>query len=103
MAHRERPGDRSGGPSFIERVMSMRRAGARRDEVAAETRATEEITEIEELRRRVDDLEAALEGLQDAVHRENVRQDERIDALAKSTQPEALSRALSADARRRGL
>jgi hypothetical protein len=58
-----RPGDRSRGPSFIERVMSMRRAEARRDQAAAETRATDEATEIEELRRRVDDLEAASEGL----------------------------------------
>jgi hypothetical protein len=55
------------------------------------------------LERRVDQLETLLEGLQDAVHRESVREAGRIDALEKRTEPSEISRALSRDARERGL
>ncbi len=52
---------------------------------------------------RVDQLETLLEGLQDAVHRESVREGERIGALEKRAEPSEISRALSRDARERGL
>jgi hypothetical protein len=52
---------------------------------------------------RVDQLEALLEGLQDTVHRESVRAGGRIDALEKRSEPAEISRALSRDARERGL
>jgi hypothetical protein len=58
---------------------------------------------IEVLEGRVAQLEALLEGLQDAVHRESVRESARIDALEKRTEPSEISRALSRDARERGL
>jgi hypothetical protein len=58
---------------------------------------------IEVLEGRVDQLETLLEGLQDAVHRESVREGGRIDALEKRTEPSQISRALSRDARERGL
>jgi hypothetical protein len=48
-------------------------------------------------------LEALVEGLQDAVHRDSVRHEERLAELERMTQPEALAKALSDDARRRGL
>jgi hypothetical protein len=48
-------------------------------------------------------LETLVEGLQDSVHRDSVRHEERITAVERKTEPEALAKALSADARRRGL
>lgn len=59
--------------------------------------------ELADILRRLEHLEAAFEGLQDAVHREFVRQHKQIDELIKSTQPAAVARALSEDARRRGV
>jgi uncharacterized coiled-coil protein SlyX len=58
---------------------------------------------IETLDRRVSSLERVVEGLQDAVYRESVRQDERAASLERKTEPKELARALSEDARRRGL
>lgn len=48
-------------------------------------------------------LEAELEGLQDAVYRRAVAEDEQIDELRRRTAPERFARDLSEDARRRGL
>jgi predicted nucleic acid-binding Zn-ribbon protein len=66
-------------------------------------RPPDEDARIDELRRRVDQLEAQLEGLQDAVHREAVRRDEQQARLERKTQPDELARSLSRDARSRGL
>jgi uncharacterized coiled-coil protein SlyX len=52
---------------------------------------------------RVADLEDLVEGLQDAVHRDSVRRDEQAAQLARKTEPRELARALSDDARERGL
>jgi hypothetical protein len=57
----------------------------------------------ETLEARVAHLEAELEGLQDAVYRRAVVEDEQIDDLRRRTTPEQLARDLSEDARRRGL
>ena len=57
----------------------------------------------ESLRARIDALEKALEALQDGVYRDVVRQDARLDELARALDPPNLVRALSDDARRRGL
>ena len=51
------------------------------------------------LERQVRHLEELLEGLQDAVHRESVR----FAELQRQISPAELARALSEDARRRGL
>ena len=59
--------------------------------------------QLAELQQRLEHLEVAFEGRQDAVHRESVRQDKQIHDLMKSTQPAAVARALSDDARRRGV
>lgn len=48
-------------------------------------------------------LELALEGLQDAVHRRAVHEDETIDELRRRTEPSQIARDLSRDARKRGL
>jgi cell division protein FtsB len=58
---------------------------------------------IEALERRVNQLEAQLEGLQDAVHRDAVRRDEREGRLERKTEPQQIARSLSRDARSRGL
>jgi uncharacterized coiled-coil protein SlyX len=58
---------------------------------------------VETLEARVAHLEAELEGLQDAVHRQAVVKDEQIDELRRRTAPEQLARDLNEDARRRGL
>jgi uncharacterized coiled-coil protein SlyX len=58
---------------------------------------------IEGLEKRVSHLETMVEGLQDAVHREITRTNHQIDELRKRTEPGELSRALSEDARHRGL
>jgi hypothetical protein len=58
---------------------------------------------VEALEARLKHLEAELEGLQDAVYRRAVAEDERVDELRRRTAPEQLARDLSEDARRRGL
>jgi len=58
---------------------------------------------VEKLETRLEHLEAELEGLQDAVHRRAVLEDEHIEELRRRTAPEQLARELSHDARRRGL
>ena len=58
---------------------------------------------IASLEKRVSHLETMIEGLQDAVHREITRTNNQIDELRKKTEPGELSRALSEDARHRGL
>ena len=55
------------------------------------------------LSERLGHLEALVEGLQDSVHRDSVRHEERLAELERMMQPEALAKALSDDARRRGL
>jgi uncharacterized coiled-coil protein SlyX len=58
---------------------------------------------LHSLERRVSHLEELLEGLQDAVHRDSVRRDEQTAQLQRQTAPNEMARALSEDARRRGL
>jgi hypothetical protein len=48
-------------------------------------------------------LEELVEGLQDAVHRESVRRDQEAAEVQRQIAPAALARALSEDARKRGL
>jgi hypothetical protein len=55
------------------------------------------------LEERVRQLEAVVEGLQDAVHRESRRFDALIEALQRKTEPSEIAKALGEDARRRGL
>jgi hypothetical protein len=58
---------------------------------------------IEELRHRITHLEHVVEALQDAVHRQWTRLDQEQDEIRERTRPGEIARALSADARRRGL
>jgi hypothetical protein len=99
-------GNPSGGPArplaMLERVVQLGR-GRRASDAASQAPDAGQERRIEALERRVDQLEALLEGLQDAVHRETVREGGRLDALEKRTAPSEISRALSRDARERGL
>jgi hypothetical protein len=63
----------------------------------------EDRLKLQRLQERVAHLEALVEGLQDAVHRDSIRHEERMSGLERRTEPEALAKALSDDARRRGL
>ena len=58
---------------------------------------------LEGLDARIRHLEAALEGLQDALYRQAVREDENLAELRQRTEPGRIAQDLSADARRRGL
>jgi hypothetical protein len=69
-------------------------------QLASDPAADRRMAALEE---RVERLNKELQGLQDAVHRQAVTHDERIAELRRRTEPEHMARALSADARRRGL
>jgi uncharacterized coiled-coil protein SlyX len=58
---------------------------------------------LEQLEGRVAYLGELLEGLQDAVHRESMRRDDEAADLRHRTAPREMARALSEDARKRGL
>jgi hypothetical protein len=98
-------GNPSGGPvrrvAILGRVVQLGR-GRRGPDAAPQAPAGHE-RRIEALEERVDQLEALLEGLQDAVHRVSVREEARIGALEKRTKPSEMSRALNRDAREHGL
>jgi hypothetical protein len=99
-------GNPSGGPvrraAILGRVVQLGR-GRRASDAAPRAPDAGHERRIEVLEGRVDQLEALLEGLQDAVHRESVREGGRIEALEKRSEPSEISRALSRDARERGL
>jgi hypothetical protein len=58
---------------------------------------------LEVVEKRLEHLEAMIEGLQDAVHRESVRQGKEIDQLQKRAEPGEIRRALGQDAREHGI
>lgn len=59
--------------------------------------------EAQELRTRLEHLERELQALQDSVYRDVRRQDQEVAELRQQLDPSNLVRALSDDARRRGL
>ncbi len=94
--------DRDG---LIARIRQVRRATA----AAEATDSGKPVTYVSDpdhvraLEARVEHLEALVQGLQDSVHREFSRHAKLIVELEARTQPAALGRALSDDARDRGL
>ena len=94
--------DRDG---LIARVRQIRRVSAEADDRAARpsTSATPPQDEVRALEARIGHLEQLLQGLQDSVHRESTRLSKRIGELEAQIEPAALGRALSEDARKRGL
>jgi hypothetical protein len=55
------------------------------------------------LEKRLEHLEAMVEGLQDAVYRESTRQGREIEELQKKAEPAEIRRALGQDAREHGI
>jgi len=58
---------------------------------------------IGRLEERLRHMETLIEGLQDSIHRESLRGRKEIRELQKKTEPGELSKALSRDARERGI
>ena len=58
---------------------------------------------MDTLEARIEHLEAAHEGLQDAVYRRAVLEDKSIEELRRRSEPGQIARDLSENARRRGL
>ncbi|HTX45201.1 MAG TPA: hypothetical protein VMD48_02940 [Solirubrobacteraceae bacterium] len=86
----------------IARIRQIRRASAAEDQAATATVAPGH-DQLRALEARVNHLEQLLQGLQDSVHRESSRNDKRIADLEAQVQPAAIGKALSDDARARGL
>ena len=86
--------------TLIQRVVQMRRS-----EAASDPRRPVEppASDLAALEARVAHLERLLEGLQDSVHRETIRDRKRITDLEARIEPSALAVALDNDARERGL
>ena len=84
---------------MLDRVMKLRRS-RRRIELGRAAPASDPTRTVEE---RISHLEAMIEGLQDAVYREIVRMNDELDTLRSRMEPEAISKALSQNARERGL
>jgi tRNA nucleotidyltransferase/poly(A) polymerase len=100
------PGLRSVDPRVAAVAERVSRVWRRRSSGAAFETAVAEVDgdrRFEALEARIEHLETALEGLQDARYRHEVSDKESIGELRRRTDPEQMARDLSDDARRRGL
>ncbi len=88
---------------LIARIRQIRRVAAQAGERARSSTSGPGHDEVRSLEVRITHLEQLVEGLQDSVHRESTRLSRRIGDLEARIQPAALGRALSDDARERGL
>ena len=102
----EARGPRPAGPKMalitqrVSRLWRSRSGGRRSGDRSLEVGWKQRVATLEA---RVQHLESELEGLQDAVYRRAVLEDEHIDELRTRTAPGQLARDLSQDARKRGL
>jgi hypothetical protein len=87
--------------TIIERVRRRWGSGERRSERPGLDIGWER--RLETLEARTEHLEMELEGLQDAVHRRAVREDESIGDLRRRMEPDQIARDLGRNARTRGL
>ncbi len=90
--------DREG---LIARIRQIRRASAETAEPASTSAPGQD--DLRALETRIAHLEQLVQGLQDSVHRESTRLEKRIAELEARLEPASLGRALSEDARERGL
>jgi TolA-binding protein len=88
---------------LITRILQLRRAAAAGGEPAKRPTANLDHDQLRALEARITHLEQLVQGLQDSVHRESSRHSARISELEARTQPAAMGKALSDDARARGL
>jgi uncharacterized coiled-coil protein SlyX len=82
--------------SVLDRIARVGRRARRRAPAVPAQR-------LDRLEERVSHLENMLEGFQDSVHREITRMNLEADQLRELTEPAAIRRSLSDDARIRGL
>ncbi|HET8980989.1 MAG TPA: hypothetical protein VFN87_22740 [Solirubrobacteraceae bacterium] len=92
--------DREG---VIARIRQVARAATTSGEPAPSGPADTGQERLRALEDRVQHLEALVQGLQDSVHRTSSRHDKQIADLEARIQPGTLGKALSDDARERGL
>jgi uncharacterized protein YukE len=97
------PGTQSAGPKAAAIRAAVIRLWKRAGGARSRSRDARREQRLETLVARVEHLEAELEGLQDAVHRQAVLEHDNIGDLRRRTEPEQLARDLVQDARRRGL
>jgi hypothetical protein len=90
-------------PGVFERVVVQLRPGSEKTSVATDARRQQDPARLEILEKRLEQLEAMVEGLQDAVHRESVRREGEIEHLQRRTEPAEIRRALGKDAREHGI
>jgi BMFP domain-containing protein YqiC len=88
---------------LIARIRQIRRSSAEVDDQAPITSSLSGRDELRSLEAQIARLDQVVQGLQDSVHRESTRLSQRIGELEARIQPAALGRALSEDARKRGL
>lgn len=89
--------------ALTTRVAQMLHRSAARGQRSTPGGDAPQIDPLAALETRIRHLEALLEGLQDAVHRESTRQNKHIAELESRLEPTALAVALSKHARQRGL
>ncbi len=94
MAERER---------LIARIRQIRRVFTAADQQTRPVTSGPAQDELRALEARISHIEQLVEGLQDSVYRESTRLVKRIGEVEARIQPAALGRALSDDARERGL
>jgi uncharacterized coiled-coil protein SlyX len=88
---------------LIARIRQLRRVSAPADDQASPAGSGAGQSELRALETRIAHLEQLVQGLQDSVHRESKRINKRVTELEARVQPEAFRKALSDDARERGL
>ena len=88
---------------LIARIRQVRSAFTEPDKTTAAATSDPRQEELRALEARVAHLEQLVEGLQDSVHRELTRVSKRMAELEARMHPAALGKALSDDARDRGL
>jgi hypothetical protein len=88
---------------LIARIRQMGRGSKLTDAAQDSPAGGLALDRLRTLEQRVEHLESLVQGLQDSVHRESSRQSKRITELEAQIQPAALGKALSDDARSRGL
>ena len=89
-------------PRRLERVVDQLRRGGEKTSAGGAGRYQDR-ARLEILEKRLEHLEAMVEGLQDAVHRESIRQEREIDELQRKAEPAEIRRALGKDAREHGI
>lgn len=88
---------------LIARIRQIRRTATPTEQPDRAVAAASSGEQLHALETRIAHLEQLVQGLQDAVHRDSSRHSRRLAELEARTQPAALGKALSEDARARGL